>query len=54
MLRIYDSMTRTVRRFEPLLAGKVSVYVCGQTVYDGPHLGHARKDIGFDVGSSLA
>ena len=49
MLRIYDSLRRRMRTFEPLVPGKVSIYVCGQTVYDAPHLGHARKDIGFDV-----
>jgi len=49
MLRIYDSLSREVRPFEPLTPGQVSMYVCGQTVYDAPHLGHARKDLGFDV-----
>src|SRR3954464_3153280 len=49
MLSIYDSLTRETRPFEPLQPGKVSIYVCGQTVYDTPHLGHARKEIGFDI-----
>ena len=49
MLRIHDSLTREVRPFTPLVAGHVTMYVCGQTVYDAPHLGHARKDLGFDV-----
>ena len=49
MLRIHDSLTRETRRFEPLVPGEVTMYVCGQTVYDAPHLGHARKDLGFDV-----
>ena len=49
MLSIYDSLTRSTRPFEPLQPGKVSLYVCGQTVYDAPHLGHARKEIGFDI-----
>ena len=49
MLRIHDSLTREVRPFEPLVPGEVTMYVCGQTVYDAPHLGHARKDLGFDV-----
>ena len=34
MLSIYNSLTREARPFEPLQPGKVSIYVCGQTVYD--------------------
>ena len=49
MLSIYDSLTRETRPFTPLHPGKVSLYVCGQPVYDAPHLGHARKEIGFDI-----
>jgi cysteinyl-tRNA synthetase len=49
MLNVYDSLTRAARVFEPLVPGKVGIYVCGQTVYDAPHLGHARKEIGFDI-----
>ena len=49
MLRIYDSLTRETRPFVPLVPGEIGIYVCGQTVYDAPHLGHARKDLGFDV-----
>src|SRR4051812_29643902 len=49
MLSIYDSLTRETRPFAPLVPGKVSIYVCGQTVYDAPHLGHARKEVGFDI-----
>jgi cysteinyl-tRNA synthetase len=49
MLRIYDSLTRQTRQFEPIVPGEIGIYVCGQTVYDAPHLGHARKDLGFDV-----
>jgi cysteinyl-tRNA synthetase len=49
MLRIHDSLTREIRPFVPLTPGEVGIYVCGQTVYDAPHLGHARKDLGFDV-----
>ena len=49
MLSIYDSLTRETRPFEPLQPGKVSIYVCGQTVYDAAHLGHARKEVGFDI-----
>src|SRR5436305_9530119 len=49
MLSIHDSLTRETRPFEPLVPGKVSIYVCGQTVYDAAHLGHARKEVGFDI-----
>ena len=48
-LRIYDSLERQVREFAPLEAGHVRMYVCGMTVYDLCHLGHARSMIAFDV-----
>jgi len=49
MLRIYDSLTRDKREFVPILPGKVRMYVCGMTVYDYCHLGHARVMVVFDV-----
>lgn len=48
-LKIYDSMTTDKRKFEPLQAGKVGMYVCGMTVYDYCHIGHARVMVAFDV-----
>jgi cysteinyl-tRNA synthetase len=48
-LAIYDSLTGGKRPFEPLKAGKVGMYVCGMTVYDYCHIGHARMMIGFDM-----
>ncbi|MFV0428313.1 MAG: cysteine--tRNA ligase [Arachnia sp.] len=48
-LQLYDTATRTVRAFEPLVAGKVSIYHCGLTVQASPHLGHIRKEVVFDV-----
>lgn len=48
-LKIYDSMTTNKRSFEPLQAGKVGMYVCGMTVYDYCHIGHARVMVAFDV-----
>ncbi|GLS22050.1 cysteine--tRNA ligase [Labrys miyagiensis] len=48
-MKIYDSLTRELREFSPITPGQVTMYVCGQTVYDAPHLGHARKDVGFDI-----
>ena len=42
MLKIHNSLSGKKERFEPLEAGKVRMYVCGITVYDYLHLGHAR------------
>jgi cysteinyl-tRNA synthetase len=49
MLHIYDSLSRTKRPFKPVHSGKVGMYVCGMTVYDYCHLGHARMLVSFDV-----
>ncbi len=49
MLKIYNDLTRTKETFEPLVPGKVNMYVCGMTVYDLCHLGHARVMVVFDV-----
>jgi cysteinyl-tRNA synthetase len=48
-LRIYNSLTRRVDAFTPLELGHVRMYVCGMTVYDLCHLGHARSMVAFDV-----
>jgi cysteinyl-tRNA synthetase len=48
-LRIYNSLTRHVDAFTPLEPGHVRMYVCGMTVYDLCHLGHARSMVAFDV-----
>ena len=48
-LQLYDTATRTVRPFEPVVPGKVSIYHCGLTVQASPHLGHIRKEVVFDV-----
>jgi cysteinyl-tRNA synthetase len=47
--RLYDTATRSVRAFVPLVPGQVSIYHCGLTVQSGPHLGHIRKEVVFDV-----
>ncbi len=47
--RLYDTATRSVRDFDPLIPGEVSIYHCGLTVQSGPHLGHIRKEVVFDV-----
>ena len=48
-LRLYDTATRDVRDFKPLIEGEVGVYVCGATVQSPPHIGHMRSAIAFDV-----
>ncbi len=48
-LMVYNSLTRKKEEFEPLRTGRVSMYVCGPTVYDHAHLGHAKCYISFDV-----
>jgi len=49
VLKIYDSLSRSKRAFAPLDPSKVRMYVCGMTVYDYCHLGHARMLVAFDV-----
>jgi len=49
MLQIHNSLTGSKEEFKPLVAGKVSMYVCGMTVYDYCHIGHARVMVAFDV-----
>ena len=48
-LNLYDTATREVNRFEPLVAGQVSIYVCGATVQAAPHIGHVRSGVNFDI-----
>ena len=48
-LRIYNTLSRAMENFTPLVAGQVRMYVCGMTVYDLCHLGHARAMVAFDV-----
>jgi len=48
-LRIYNTLTRALEEFSPLRPNEVRMYVCGMTVYDYCHLGHARSMIAFDV-----
>ena len=49
MLKIYNSLTRSKQDFVPLTPGKAGLYVCGMTVYDYCHLGHARVMVVFDM-----
>ena len=48
-LKLYDTLTREKRVFEPLDPANVRMYVCGPTVYDFAHIGNARPVIVFDV-----
>ncbi|MEF8754597.1 MAG: cysteine--tRNA ligase [Accumulibacter sp.] len=49
MLKIYNSLTRDKQEFVPIVPGEVRMYVCGMTVYDYCHLGHARVLVVFDI-----
>ena len=49
MIRIYNSLRREKQEFVPIETGKVRMYVCGMTVYDYCHLGHARVMVVFDM-----
>ena len=49
MLNLYNSLSRTKEAFKPINPGKIGMYVCGITVYDQCHLGHARSMVCFDV-----
>lgn len=49
MLKIYNTLTQKKEKFMPLHAKKVGMYVCGMTVYDFCHIGHARVLVAFDV-----
>jgi cysteinyl-tRNA synthetase len=47
--RLYNTRTRRVEPFEPLVPGQLGLYVCGMTVYDEAHIGHARAMVVFDT-----
>jgi len=48
-VRLYDTQARALRDFAPLDAGHVTMYVCGPTVQSGPHIGHVRAAVSFDL-----
>ena len=48
-LHLYNTLTRKKEVFKPLEQGKINMYVCGITVYDFCHIGHARVLVAFDV-----
>lgn len=47
--RLYNSFNRTMEDFKPIEEGKIRLYVCGMTVYDNAHIGHARAMVVFDT-----
>jgi cysteinyl-tRNA synthetase len=49
MLQMYNTLTRQKETFTPIQPGKVGMYVCGITVYDLCHMGHARTYLSFDL-----
>ena len=49
MISIYNSLTRSKQQFVPIKQGEIGMYVCGMTVYDYCHLGHARVLVVFDM-----
>ncbi len=49
MIRLYDTLTATIRPVSLRDANKVGIYACGPTVYDHPHVGHARSALTFDI-----
>lgn len=48
-MRLYDTATKAIRDFVPLVPGEVGIYHCGLTVQGPPHIGHIRKEVVFDV-----
>ena len=48
-MKLYNTRTREVSEFKPLVNGKVGIYVCGATVQSFPHIGHVRSGINFDI-----
>src|SRR5579883_2966938 len=49
MIRLFDSLQRKKVDFVPLQPGRVGIYLCGPTVYDRAHIGHARSALAFDI-----
>ncbi len=49
MLQVYNTLSNSKQRFVPIEQGKIRMYVCGMTVYDYCHIGHARVMVAFDV-----
>ena len=48
-IKLYNSLTRKIETLKPIKEGEVSMYVCGPTVYNYPHIGNMRPVVTFDV-----
>ena len=48
-LKVYNTITKKLEDFVPLNGNQIKVYICDPTVYDSPHIGHARTYISFDI-----
>jgi len=48
-LNLYNTLSRSVSGFKPLVSGKVGIYLCGATVQAPPHIGHIRSGVNFDI-----
>ncbi len=48
-LQVYNTLTRSVEEFNPVRPGRVNMFVCGPTVWDSSHVGHAKTYIGYDI-----
>ena len=48
-LRVYNTLTRTLEEFRPVRAGRVNMFVCGPTVWDSSHVGHAKTYVAYDI-----
>ncbi len=48
-LKLYNTLEKKIVPFVPIEEGKITMYICGPTVYDSPHIGHARTYISFDI-----
>ena len=48
-MNLYDTATREVSEFKPLVPGQASIYICGATVQAAPHIGHVRSGVNFDI-----
>jgi cysteinyl-tRNA synthetase len=48
-LNLYNTSSRSVSAFKPLVSGKVGIYLCGATVQAPPHIGHIRSAVNFDI-----